>query len=85
MKSPTIYLIYDYRINKERCKKYSLYLLYFALDFNLLKYIENNLDALDYGTPRNIEKGAVDHNTINVVVKKDKIGLGKALTIKYQE
>lgn len=58
---------------------------YLDLGFNLIDYLDYYLDAWDYGTPRNIEKKAVDHDAENVVVKADKSVLDKALTIKYDE
>lgn len=58
---------------------------YLDLGFNLIDYLDYYLDAWDYGTPRNIEKKAVDHDAENVVVKADKSVLDKVLTIKYDE
>ena len=76
----------DYEQKKAQIKANNPSITYDYLDlgFNLLAYIEDSLDASDYGTPRNIEKKAIDHDAINVVVKADKSIVEKTLTIKYQ-
>ena len=77
----------DYQQKKAQIKANNPSITYDYLDlgFNLIDYLDEYLDSWDYGTPRNIEKKAVDHDAQNIVVKANKFVLDKALTIKYQE
>lgn len=77
----------DYQQKKAQIKVNNPSITYDYLDlgFNLIDYLDYYLDAWDYGTPRNIEKKAIDHDAENVVVKADKSVLDKALTIKHDE